>query len=96
MSVLIKDMEMPENCNKCGFSEYGQHLYCSAMPDNFTGCVAEDAKPNWCPLVELIRCQDCDWWTQSEDSLQGHCLAHNMYPTGGYYCGTARPKKENE
>ena len=51
MSVLIKDMEMPDNCEECRFdTECG---FCSAMPDNFCGDTDGFTKPDWCPLVEV-------------------------------------------
>ena len=51
MSVLIKDMEMPDNCEECRFdTECG---FCSVMPDNFCGDTDGFTKPDWCPLVEV-------------------------------------------
>ena len=54
MSVLIKNMEMPENCAKCKlwsicellneFNDY--ESLCNAVEENFT--IPED-----CPLVEV-------------------------------------------
>lgn len=51
MSVLVKNMEMPENCGECRMdTEIG---FCSAMPDNFCGYTDDRKRPDWCPLVEL-------------------------------------------
>ena len=50
MSILIKDMEMPENCCECVVN----HKICNhgyewllAHPQYY------DSRPNWCPLVEI-------------------------------------------
>ena len=52
MSILIKGMEMPENCDKCRFQSE-LRLYCNAMPDNFCGNTDDIERPDWCPLVEI-------------------------------------------
>ena len=44
---------------------------------------------------EIIRCKDCDWWTKQEDSVQGRCELMQMHPAGGWYCGNAR-RRPNE
>lgn len=43
---------------------------------------------------EIIRCKDCDWWTKQPDSAQGRCALLGVYPTGAWYCGTARKRGE--
>ena len=45
---------------------------------------------------DIIRCKDCDWWTKQENSIQGRCALHKMYPSGNWYCGTARRRGEQE
>lgn len=43
---------------------------------------------------DIIRCKDCDWWTKQEDSLQGRCALLQIYPTGGWFCGSAERRKD--
>lgn len=50
MSILIKGMEMPENCQNCRMNG---GLFCYAMPREFAGYTDDDQRPDWCPLVEL-------------------------------------------
>ena len=51
MSVLIKGMKMPDNCESCAFeSGFG---FCLAKSDNFCGYTNAHKRPEWCPLVEL-------------------------------------------
>lgn len=50
MSVLIKGMEMPENCLDCILSG---DFFCKGKPLNFTGYIDEDKRPDWCPLVNI-------------------------------------------
>ena len=52
MSILIKGMEMPQNCDKCRFQSAFK-LYCDAMPYNFCGNTDDIERPDWCPLVEI-------------------------------------------
>lgn len=51
-SVLIRGMEMPENCDKCRFQSE-LRLYCDAMPYNFCGNTDDIERPDWCPLIEI-------------------------------------------
>ena len=44
--------------------------------------------------VPVVRCKDCKWWTKQEDSLQGRCALHGMYPTGEWFCANARREEE--
>lgn len=59
MSVLIKDMKMPESCLDCPCS---LHLFfclaCDGREIDRTGIRNKDGnivviKPDWCPLVEV-------------------------------------------
>ena len=43
---------------------------------------------------EIIHCKECDWWEKQEDSLQGRCALLRIYPTGAWYCGTARRRPD--
>ena len=52
MSILIKGMEMPQNCDKCRFQSAFK-LYCDAMPYNFCGNTDDIERPDWCPLIEV-------------------------------------------
>lgn len=48
--VIIKGMEMPENCNECRL--LGERRWCWAIPVDETqpGPTQEDKRPDWCPL----------------------------------------------
>ena len=43
---------------------------------------------------DIIRCKDCEFWTKQKNSIQGRCALHKMYPSGNWYCGTARRRGE--
>ena len=49
MSVLIKDMEMPETCGECRFSVDGW-CYAIASNDDQPGYIKPYEKTKWCPL----------------------------------------------
>lgn len=44
--------------------------------------------------LEIIKCKDCDWWEKQEASLQGRCGRLGIYPTGEWYCGSARRRED--
>ena len=52
MSVIVRGMDMPQNCDKCKFQSDSK-LYCDAMPYNFCGNTDDIERPDWCPLIEL-------------------------------------------
>ena len=45
--------------------------------------------------MEVVRCRDCMWWTEVQDSLQGKCLLTGEYPAGGWYCANGCKKGED-
>ena len=47
MSVLIKGMDMPRNCDECPFAEATAELYCNSYVLSF------EERPKWCPLEEV-------------------------------------------
>ena len=51
MSVLVKGMSIPDNCELCAFETgFG---FCLAKSDNFCGYTNDRKRPEWCPLVEV-------------------------------------------
>ena len=59
MSVIIKDMEMPEDCRDCPMEMYYMNIgetRCRAankiLADNYKA-IPFDGRPDWCPLIEL-------------------------------------------
>lgn len=64
MSVLIKNMDMPESCDKCalcvnGFTDDAPMYECTASGNDMTSVLVDDHgkpfdfRPDWCPLVEI-------------------------------------------
>lgn len=52
MSILIKGMEMPRDCEECRFCEVIDGLGCMATHYLILRRHGQD-KPNWCPLVAV-------------------------------------------
>ena len=53
MSVLIKGMKMPKNCDECPCyyeTEGAWRNECEVLGKEY---IADDYRPEWCPLVEL-------------------------------------------
>ena len=55
MSILIKGMEMPENCADCNFSTWNgfESVYCDVNAEFIPRKEWEEKRQNWCPLVEI-------------------------------------------
>ena len=79
MSILIKGMEMPENCELCMFHGV----------DAENGCFIEKAfclmmngheKPTWCPLEEVPETHDKRTETHSCDLIDRQAVL-NLFPT---------------
>jgi hypothetical protein len=51
-AILIKGMEMPENCNQCRLKD-AYYLECNVMHKRIGTYVSLDQKPAWCPLAEI-------------------------------------------
>ena len=39
---------------------------------------------------KVIHCKDCEWWTKSNECVQGRCDLMRMYSTGEWFCGSAQ------
>ena len=64
MSILIKGMEIPKNCDECrfcvnGFTDDAPMYECAVQSYENVSVLAEsggkpfDFRPDWCPLVEI-------------------------------------------
>ena len=55
MSVIVKGMEMPQNCGECPFifSSWGIEYYCHLARASTSAEYVEREKMTNCPLVEL-------------------------------------------
>ena len=92
MSVIVKGMNMPENCIKCRMLFDG---WCYVSPPDIDERVAptvedawEQGKPEWCPLEEVIHCRDCKHYS----STQKWCyLWHGITREDGF-CSFAEGK----
>lgn len=52
MSILIKGMEMPEDCEHCSFCGVDVESGCWVTKNWIIRKVGQD-RPSWCPLVEV-------------------------------------------
>jgi hypothetical protein len=53
MGVLIKGMEMPENCGECPLTYEALDVCCCADPEGREVNVRGELRPEWCPLEEF-------------------------------------------
>ena len=89
MTVLIKEMWMPERCEECPFFvvfHVKRMGVCLAHnPQSGIDEKRKPPKPDWCPLEEqeeIIYCKDCKHWDAGENESDSWslCTAHfNRY-----------------
>ena len=48
--VIIKGMEMPENCTECRLLGVGRWCWAIPVDETQPGATREDKRPDWCPL----------------------------------------------
>lgn len=62
MSIIIKGMEMPKNCDECFFVGRGFPDWCSLpqIPKDEDEIDDTNNRPDWCPLEELPSAQPVD------------------------------------
>ena len=55
MTVIVKGMKMPKNCDDCFFIERGYPDWCSLpqIPNGEDEINDTKKRPDWCPLIEL-------------------------------------------
>ena len=78
MSILIKGMEMPKDCDSCLFDD-GVHCMAYPQSEDLVYDIS-DGKPNWCPLVPVPphgRLIDADAF--SEEMRKRHKAASDWY-----------------
>ena len=53
MSVIVKGMEMPENCETCAYQTKGACFASGVNNGTITLRRMDKDRPDWCPLVEI-------------------------------------------
>ena len=96
MSVLIKGMKMPPSCYFCGLADTS-FIHCEAFnPQKLLEEDCEERRPDWCPLVDLIECQECKYAHLTYNGEVKYCDVwfdeDPVYADGDYYCGSGERK----
>ena len=112
MAILIKSMDMPTECEYCGFCRYypeNGNVWCNAknrllkMNWEKPHWTHLDVKrPDWCPLEaipsaqpEIIRCRDCRWHEDQNDSTGWlPCMA--ILTPDEFYCRYAERRTDEQ
>ena len=86
MSILIKGMEMPQNCDNCLFDN---SIWCLLNPKSADMIYdIADGRPKWCPLIEIPphgRLIDADAletdteWSEYEDGFTSYSRSVILY-----------------
>lgn len=76
MSIMIKDMEMPEACDDCPFHVYHSHYkyVCKATPMFYPMNLANSKgiRKDWCPLLEVPERKTGHWIPQDHNHTHGN------------------------
>lgn len=88
MSILIKDMEMPERCLECPLYD-NYNYYCTLYSFGIPARHNRDGstRPEWCELVEVVRCNDCK---HADEYYQ--CDYSAIWNDKNHYCGKGERK----
>lgn len=46
--------------------------------------------------VPVVRCGECLWWDNAENSFQGRCALSGSYPTRNWYCANGQRKEGDD
>ena len=84
MSVIVKGMEMPRNCNDCRFAVAG---WCYAFPEQSNRDALNNyTRTNWCPLHPLPekhgRLVDADTLSDEYVLMTGEVQGFRIEPLG--------------
>lgn len=76
MSILIKSMEMPKNCQECRWRKTNIHNidYCDLVEEAVPYLVKF---PDICPLSEIVSCKDCAYF--DKDTEYNKCWCNRTY-----------------
>lgn len=67
MGIYIPNMEKPKECKECQW-----HLDFYIEDEQVGGLCTiteKDDRENTCPLIEIVECKDCKYWT---DDMSGN------------------------
>lgn len=65
--MLIIDRAMPKTCDEC-FCHDAEYNVCQAAKHNNLSSEDTEHKPDWCPLKQVVECQDCEHWDKTTDT----------------------------
>lgn len=97
--IAIKNAEMPRSCTQCWFNK---GVYCIYHDSDWVGDhQANQTKPEWCPINEIIQCKNCKWFAgYAEIKGRGTGYCTKLKPAGDgqficwddWYCGDGERK----
>jgi hypothetical protein len=92
--IAIKNTESPKSCTQCWFSK---GAYCIYHDSDWVGDhQANQTKPEWCPIIEIIQCKDCKWYVYSEEAFGHVCYFNSSYRRENDYCSDGERKTGDE
>ena len=98
MSVLIKDMRLPDCCAVCELSDSDDDgIYCNVLEEFMRFAELPKGRRSDCPLTELICCKDCKHRVPDENGNARICNHPNNNAwniSDMHYCGYAERRGE--
>ena len=110
MSVIVKGMDMPTSCEclsaRCPLFRYDEWdgETCGYKPGwtLHKRSYYEVIKPDWCPLVDLVRCEDCIHAIYDQDGNAKYCNIDEdedgrpiRKVSNDYYCAEGKRYEED-
>lgn len=88
MSVVVR-MEMPKSCRECLFMTgcsfcEGYSDSCVLAPDgvecewDFSHGEGPTKRPDWCPLQQLVRCNDCMFYDRQKGKCEKNLMDYGL------------------
>jgi len=92
--IAIKNAEIPKNCAQCWYSK---SVYCIYHDSDWVGDhQANQTKPEWCPIIEIVQCKDCIFGEKVGDNRVMCELIDMKVDSNGYCeCGSLRCTNEH-
>lgn len=95
MSILVKGMEIPENCFECPFMLHRSFCLVNTKIE-FTDEEYSELKGRYigCPLGEVVHCKECKWYSDSQHIDHSKmCKLLGVYPAPDGYCYAGKRKE---
>ena len=91
--MVLIDIGIPNKCYKCPC--YGYDNNCMVIAKSLDDEFPWNDRPNWCPLKEIVRCEECKYWEENgATSTQWLPCMDNIHYPKDFFCARGERKIE--